>query len=93
MCSENKMSLHDYYYDLPEELIAQDPLEDRSSSRFWRGITSILQCEKPSKKPKLPLKRMARVVCSGIRRAAENHCRWYSMPICCKKLWIAPPLL
>ncbi len=30
----NKMSLHDYYYDLPEELIAQDPLEDRSSSRL-----------------------------------------------------------
>ena len=34
MCSENKMSLHDYYYDLPQELIAQDPLEDRSSSRL-----------------------------------------------------------
>ena len=34
MCSENRMSLHDYYYDLPEELIAQDPLEDRSSSRL-----------------------------------------------------------
>ena len=24
----------DYYYDLPQELIAQDPLEDRSSSRL-----------------------------------------------------------
>ena len=24
----------DFYYDLPEELIAQDPLEDRSSSRL-----------------------------------------------------------
>ena len=24
----------DYYFDLPEELIAQDPLEDRSSSRL-----------------------------------------------------------
>jgi S-adenosylmethionine:tRNA ribosyltransferase-isomerase len=34
MCSEKKMNLHDYYYDLPEELIAQDPLEDRSSSRL-----------------------------------------------------------
>lgn len=34
MCSDKKMSLHDYYYDLPEELIAQDPLEDRSSSRL-----------------------------------------------------------
>lgn len=66
---------------------------DRSSSRFWRGIISISRCEKQLKKPKLPLKRMARVVCSGIRRAAENHCRWYSMPICCKKLWIAPPSL
>ena len=28
------MNLHDFYYDLPKELIAQDPLEDRSSSRL-----------------------------------------------------------
>ncbi len=28
------MNLHDFYYDLPEELIAQDPLLDRSSSRL-----------------------------------------------------------
>ncbi|MBR4807247.1 MAG: tRNA preQ1(34) S-adenosylmethionine ribosyltransferase-isomerase QueA [Lachnospiraceae bacterium] len=28
------LNLHDFYYDLPEELIAQDPLEDRSSSRL-----------------------------------------------------------
>lgn len=28
------MNLHDFYYDLPHELIAQDPLEDRSSSRL-----------------------------------------------------------
>ena len=28
------MNVKDYYYDLPEELIAQDPLEDRSSSRL-----------------------------------------------------------
>ena len=28
------MYLHDFYYDLPEELIAQDPLSDRSSSRL-----------------------------------------------------------
>ncbi len=28
------MQLKDFYYDLPEELIAQDPLEDRSSSRL-----------------------------------------------------------
>jgi len=29
-----QLSLHDFYYDLPQELIAQDPLEDRSSSRL-----------------------------------------------------------
>ena len=28
------MNLDDFYYDLPQELIAQDPLEDRSSSRL-----------------------------------------------------------
>ena len=28
------MELRDFWYDLPEELIAQDPLEDRSSSRL-----------------------------------------------------------
>ncbi len=28
------MNLHDFYYELPRELIAQDPLEDRSSSRL-----------------------------------------------------------
>ena len=28
------MDLHDFYYDLPEELIAQDPLSDRSSSKL-----------------------------------------------------------
>ncbi|MCC8140277.1 MAG: tRNA preQ1(34) S-adenosylmethionine ribosyltransferase-isomerase QueA [Lachnospiraceae bacterium] len=28
------MDLHDFYYDLPQELIAQDPLEDRASSRL-----------------------------------------------------------
>lgn len=33
-CDEKKMRLHDYYYDLPQSLIAQDPLEDRSSSRL-----------------------------------------------------------
>ena len=26
----------DFYYDLPEELIAQDPLADRSSSRLLK---------------------------------------------------------
>lgn len=31
---ETGYSTKDYYYDLPEELIAQDPLEDRSSSRL-----------------------------------------------------------
>jgi S-adenosylmethionine:tRNA ribosyltransferase-isomerase len=28
------LKTHDFYYDLPEELIAQDPLEDRSGSRL-----------------------------------------------------------
>ncbi len=28
------MQLKDFYYDLPEELIAQDPIEDRSASRL-----------------------------------------------------------
>ena len=28
------MDLHDFYFDLPKELIAQDPLEDRAASRL-----------------------------------------------------------
>ena len=28
------MLTRDFYYDLPEELIAQDPLRDRSGSRL-----------------------------------------------------------
>ena len=28
------MKTSDFYFDLPEELIAQDPLEDRTSSRL-----------------------------------------------------------
>ncbi|MBP5608264.1 MAG: S-adenosylmethionine:tRNA ribosyltransferase-isomerase, partial [Lachnospiraceae bacterium] len=28
------LSTKDYFYELPQELIAQDPLEDRSSSRL-----------------------------------------------------------
>ena len=28
------MKRQDFYYELPEELIAQDPLEDRSASRL-----------------------------------------------------------
>lgn len=31
---DTTMKTHDFYYDLPEELIAQDPLEDRSGSRL-----------------------------------------------------------
>lgn len=34
------MNVKDYDYDLPEELIAQDPLEDRSSSRLM-----VLDCQ------------------------------------------------
>ena len=32
--TEKILRKQDFYYDLPEELIAQDPLEDRSSSRL-----------------------------------------------------------
>lgn len=32
--SDKEMKLTDFYYDLPKELIAQDPLEDRSASRL-----------------------------------------------------------
>lgn len=32
--SDINMNLHDFYYDLPKELIAQDPLTDRASSRL-----------------------------------------------------------
>jgi len=28
------LKTHDFYYDLPEELIAQEPLSERSSSRL-----------------------------------------------------------
>jgi len=31
---EERMNVKDFYFDLPQELIAQDPLEDRSSSRL-----------------------------------------------------------
>lgn len=31
---ENNLRTSDFYFDLPEELIAQDPLEDRSASRL-----------------------------------------------------------
>lgn len=57
------------------------------------GYHQYFAVRKAIEKAKIATKRMARVVCSGIRRAAENHCRWYSMPICCKRLWIAPPSL
>ena len=30
------MKRSDFFYELPEELIAQDPLEDRSSSRLMK---------------------------------------------------------
>lgn len=39
------MKTSDFYYDLPEELIAQDPLEDRSSSRLmvWHRQSERLE--------------------------------------------------
>lgn len=33
-CKEDIMDVKDFYYDLPQELIAQDPLPDRSGSRL-----------------------------------------------------------
>ena len=50
------MDVKDFYYDLPQELIAQDPLEDRSSSRLMvldkitgevehRHFKDITECE------------------------------------------------
>ena len=32
--AETDMDVRDFWYDLPQELIAQDPLEDRASSRL-----------------------------------------------------------
>ena len=32
--TENKMNVSDFNFELPQELIAQDPLEERSSSRL-----------------------------------------------------------
>ena len=39
------MDVKDFDYELPEELIAQDPLEDRSASRLmvWDGETGESQ--------------------------------------------------
>ncbi|MBP3901471.1 MAG: tRNA preQ1(34) S-adenosylmethionine ribosyltransferase-isomerase QueA [Blautia sp.] len=56
------MKTSDFYYDLPKELIAQDPLEDRSSSRLMhlsladgsiehRHFTDILDYLKPGDCP------------------------------------------
>ena len=43
--NEDELGLHtsDYYFELPPELIAQDPLEDRSSSRhaLWETDWTI----------------------------------------------------
>ncbi len=36
METKQELRKSDFYFDLPEELIAQDPLEDRSSSRLLR---------------------------------------------------------
>lgn len=42
---DNILKKSDYYYDLPEELIAQDPLEDRSSSRLMLLDRETGECE------------------------------------------------
>ena len=36
------MKTSDFYFDLPQELIAQDPLEDRSSSGISLGLATTL---------------------------------------------------
>ena len=52
------MDVKDFYFDLPQELIAQDPLEDRASSRLLvldkhtgeithKGFRDILEYLKP----------------------------------------------
>mgnify|MGYP000835755041 CR=1 FL=1 len=44
---EKVMNLHDFYYDLPQELIAQDPLSDRSSSRLMVLDKNTGEIEQP----------------------------------------------
>lgn len=55
---KRNMDVKDFYFDLPEELIAQDPLEDRASSRLLvldketgevrhRGFRDIVEYLKP----------------------------------------------
>ena len=34
MAETTELKKSDFYFDLPQELIAQDPLEDRSASRL-----------------------------------------------------------
>ena len=41
------MKTSDFYYDLPKELIAQDPLEDRAASVEHRVFTDIVEYLKP----------------------------------------------
>ena len=64
------MKTSDFYYDLPKELIAQDPLEDRSSSRLLvlhrksgrvehRVFTDIVEYQ-PRGKPKTEILLMLR---------------------------------
>lgn len=60
--------------------------------KFWQGITSILQSEKPLHPPYTPPRPTAKAVCFGIHRAVENPCLWYFMPICSNVHWKAPPL-
>ena len=39
------MKTHDFYYDLPQELIAQDPLSNRADSRLLVLNRSSGECE------------------------------------------------
>ena len=44
------MDVKDFYFDLPEELIAQDPLKDRSSSRLLVLDRDTMNMASPNEK-------------------------------------------
>ena len=44
------MDVKAFDYDLPEELIAQDPLEDRSSSRLMVLDLSLIHISEPTRR-------------------------------------------
>ena len=59
MAETTELKKSDFYFDLPQELIAQDPLEDRSSSR-------LLVLDKKGNRP---------AACSFSRKTEKAICR------------------